>query len=230
MLAVTIPMTVSRSAVIALAVLLVVLGTSWPFERRVNGVFLLVLGTLGMRLAVPGLIGTIHSLFTNSRGDPSRQSRAEGFNYAVQLINHRPWFGRGFGTFLPEQYTYLDDQVLLTVVETGFVGLLAVLALWGAASWTTREVRRLSADYADRDLAQTLLGCCLATLATAFTYDFFSFPTILALAMLTIGLSGALLRIVRNESRTTAACGGGERLQGVEHQPVERAPVWIASG
>lgn len=215
-LAVTIPMTVSRSAVIAFAALLIVLAQQWSLERRVNALFLLVLGTGAMRLAVPGLIGTLQSLFTDSQGDPSRQSRSAGFDFAVRLIAQRPWLGRGFGTFLPDQYTYLDDQILLTVVETGFIGLLAVVVLWSTAAWTTREVRRLSPNAADRDLAQTLLGCALATFATAFTYDFFSFPTILAVAMLTFGLGGALLRIVRTEStnlagRNSVAATGSHR-------------------
>lgn len=198
-LGVTIPMTVSRTAVIGFVVLAVVLFPTWPRRRKINGLFVLAFGLVAVRFAVPGLIGTLQSLFTNSNGDPSRESRSAGLDYAMRLIVERPWFGRGFGTFLPEQYTFLDDQVLLTVVETGIVGLAAVLVVYATAGWMTREVRRLSTDDCDRDLAQTLLGCLLATLATAFTYDFFSFPTILMVAMLVAGLSGALYRIVRTD-------------------------------
>ena len=34
----------------------------------------------------------------------------------------RPLFGRGFGTFLPELYRYIDNTYLLGLVEFGIVG------------------------------------------------------------------------------------------------------------
>jgi polysaccharide biosynthesis protein PslJ len=194
-----VPLTVSRTGIIALAAGMFVLFLAWDSRRRANMIGVLALGILATRALVPGLVGTLASFFTDSSQDPSRLSRQSGLDYAFTLIGQRPLFGRGLGTFIPEQYVYLDNQVALTTVETGVVGLLVLFGVFAVASWQTRDVRRVSQDPADRDLAQTLLACIVVGVLTSFTYDAFSFPTGESLLMVCVGLSGALWRIARTE-------------------------------
>jgi hypothetical protein len=194
-----VPMTVSRTGVIALFVAALVLFPAWDRVRRVNMAALALIGIVMMRFAVPGLIGTLFAIFTDSSNDPSRKSRSISLPYAIELISGRPFFGRGMGTYIPTSYRFLDDQILLTVVEIGFVGLITTLLIFWVAIGQTRDVRRLSSRYDDRDLAQTLLACIAVGLTTALTYDAFTFPTGLTVLMVVVGLSGGLWRIVRSE-------------------------------
>jgi O-antigen ligase len=176
-----------------------VLFIAWDGRRRLNMIGVLALGIIATRALVPGLLGTLASFFADSSQDPSRLSRQSGLDYAFKLIGQRPLFGRGLGTFIPEQYVFLDNQVALTTVETGVVGLIALCGVFAVASWETRDVRRMSRDAVDRDLAQTMLACIVVGVLTSFTYDAFSFPTGESLLMVCVGLSGALWRIVRTE-------------------------------
>ena len=75
-----------------------------------------------------GLVGTIISLFTGLSSDPSIAGRTDDYAVVGKFISESPWFGRGFGTFLPKEYFILDNQYLGSIVETGYVGLGALLA------------------------------------------------------------------------------------------------------
>lgn len=203
---ISIPLTVSRTSVIAIVAVLVVLAPIMDRIRRQKLVLVVLLAIVGLRIAVPGLTGTLRSLFLlNSSTDPSLQSRTIGFERAVAMIGERPLLGRGFGTFVPEKYFYLDDQMVLTLVETGVLGLLAVWYLFATAGWMTRSIRRLSTRFDDRCLSQCLLAAVAVGFLTAFTFDSFSFASSRTLLMLLIGLAGALWRIVWMESNAKPA-------------------------
>ena len=190
------PMTVSRTAVVALFVCGLVLFPAWPPRLRLRMGISLVIGLVLLRIAVPGLLGTLRSFLLNPGQDPSLQSRQIGANYVSPFISARPWFGRGFETFLPTRYEFLDNQMLLSLVETGIVGLVALLAVLGVAAMLTRLVRAGSDRFDDRDLAQAFLACLLVGYATWFTYDALGFPTGRTLLFLVVGLTGAQWRII----------------------------------
>jgi hypothetical protein len=193
------PLTVSRTAVIALAVGALILFPAWPRRHRKKMLLALLAGTVAMKFAVPGLLGTLRSFLFDASNDPSVVSRQEGADYVSRFISERPLLGRGFGTFLPTRYEYLDNQVLLALVEIGIVGLLAFVVLLVLAVGLTRIVRLLSPRADDRDLAQTLFACMAVGFITWFTYDALGFPTSRTLVFLAIGMAGALWQIVRAE-------------------------------
>lgn len=223
MIGISIPLTVSRTSVIAIAVVLVVLTPTLDHARRQKLVLVVLLGIVGLRIAIPGLTGTLRSLFLNSSTDPSLQSRTIGFDRAIAMIGERPLLGRGFGTFVPEKYFYLDDQMVLTLVETGVLGLLAVWYLFATAGWMTRSVRRLSTRLDDRCLSQCLLAAVAVGFLTAFTFDSFSFATSRTLLMLLMGLAGALWRIVWTESHAKPAVTKSNRESTCTHHRAELA-------
>jgi polysaccharide biosynthesis protein PslJ len=207
LIAVAIPMTVSRTGVVGVIVAMAVLFPTWSWHRRIR---LLLVGTLGLFVfsaVVPGLIGTLRGFLLEPGGDTSLLSREAGRERALAFIAERPWFGRGFGTFLPERYGYIDNQVLLGAVELGIVGQLAYGALFlltaGLALQVWRGARGAARDD-DRSLAASLFAGVAVAGSTWLTYDALSFPTGRGLTFVLIGLVAALWRISVRESGRAA--------------------------
>lgn len=207
LIAAAIPMTVSRTGVLGLAVALVVLLPGWQWRRRIQVLVVGGLGLVAMRLVIPGLIGTLRSFLFSPGQDPSLLSREAARDTAVELFALRPIFGRGFGTFLPERYTFLDNQVLLSAVETGLVGVAALGLLFLTALGLAFAVRRQATGThrdSDRELALALTASLAVSVSTWFTYDALSFPTSRALTFVVLGCLAALWRIVHTENDAPA--------------------------
>ncbi|MGI8693469.1 MAG: O-antigen ligase family protein [Geodermatophilaceae bacterium] len=207
LVAAAIPMTVSRTGVLGLVVALAVMLPGWQWRRRIQVLAMGALGLVAMRLVIPGLLGTLQSFLFSPGEDPSLLSRETARGTAVDLFGDRPILGRGFGTFLPERYAFLDNQVLLSAVETGIFGVLALGLLVGIAVALAFGVRRMApriSGSTDRDLALALLAGLAVSVSTWFTYDALSFPTSRSLTFVVLGCIAALWRVVRNENETPA--------------------------
>ncbi|MDQ1463671.1 MAG: hypothetical protein QOC73_612, partial [Actinomycetota bacterium] len=113
LMAAGVPFAVSRSAAAACVVAVVVLACCWTWRSRVNALVIAAILAVGMKIAKPGLIGTIRSLFTHASSDPSITGRTTDYGPSFAFIGQRPCFGRGAGTFIPTRYRILDNQVLL---------------------------------------------------------------------------------------------------------------------
>ena len=196
-----VPFSVSRSGVLGAAVAFLVLFTVWPWRLRLNALVVSGIAVVGYRLLQPGLLGTIKSLFTNAGDDPSVQGRTDDYTVVFAYIRSRPWFGRGAGTFMPERYILLDNQLLYTWVTQGIVGLVALLLLAFGAYWTARSVRLRGATDEDRHLAQALAAGVLSGFVVSITFDALSFTTFTCLFFLLIGCVGALFRLDRAAGR-----------------------------
>lgn len=107
---ISLPMTVSRTAIIGLVVVLAVLMPSWPKQRRRPAYLMTVVGAAAVRVLVPGLLGTILVLFSSASGNSDNSSQARTKDYAgvTPYIKQRLWFGRGPSTFIPSLYRYTD--------------------------------------------------------------------------------------------------------------------------
>jgi polysaccharide biosynthesis protein PslJ len=200
------PMTVSRTAIVAtLTVALVVIPT-WPRRERWLACLAGAIAAVAMWAAIPGLAGTFASLFSEVGSDASSNSRTGAFSAAGPFVAEHPWLGRGFGTFLPQTYFFTDDQYLHSLIETGVIGLLALLALFATGWFTARSARRASTDPQIRDLAQSLAAGVAASAAAFATLDAFSFMIISGLTFMLLGCVGALWRLTyAHESRPSAA-------------------------
>jgi O-antigen/teichoic acid export membrane protein len=203
----SLPLTVSRTSIIGLAVVLAVLLPTWKSNRRWPALGFITLGVGVMKLAVPGLIGTTFGLFSAflGGGDDSTQARAMDYAGVAQYVAQRPLFGRGFRTFIPALYRYTDNQYLLAVVEIGVVGALAVLGLYLTGIYCARAGRRLSRDEPTRELGQSFAAAMAVALVVSATFDSLGFPMFAGLAFLLLGCSGAYLGILRRASRAAAA-------------------------
>jgi O-antigen ligase len=193
-IAVALPLTLSRSALLGgLVVLLLVLPT-WPTARRRRAYVVLAIGLVAMYLGVPGMLGTFRNLITGLAGDSSTTSRTGSYSVAKVFVEQAPISGRGFGTFLPS-YHILDNQYLMTAIEAGLLGVTALVLLLLTGVFTARGVRRRIKDPDARDLAQCLAASAAVAVCTFATYDELSFPMSTGLTFLVLGAIGALWRM-----------------------------------
>jgi hypothetical protein len=199
--------TVSRSALIGLAVAVVATLPAVP------AIYRWVIGVGGAAIAaavfavVPGMFGTIVSLFVGASDDPSTQSRTAALARVPEFISSSPWIGQGFGTFLPRYYIFDDAWVLLTV-EIGVIGVtclgfLAITAI-GSAVWASRH-----SAFPDTKAMSRALGGSLLTIAILFMFfDGLSFPISAGLFFLVAGLAAAMRTIASADETLTAIVRG----------------------
>lgn len=190
-IAVAVPVTLSRSALIGVVVVLAVLMPSWTARRRrltstAAGTLLLV-----VYLGVPGLLGTMIRLFTGIAADDSARSRTDSYALAWQFISHWPVFGRGVSTFLP-MYRILDNQYLGLVIETGIVGLVTFLILVVTGIRVATKLRKASTDATTRSLALALIATVAAAACAYATFDAFGFPQVAGLTFFALGCISTL--------------------------------------
>ncbi|TIC79532.1 O-antigen ligase family protein [Nocardioides sp. GY 10113] len=188
----------SRSAIAGLAVVMIVLFPAWSWAIRRRMAVVGLAGLVGVYLLVPGMIGTLRYLFTESENDPSAASRTGSYGIAELFIGRSPWLGRGFGTFLP-QYRILDNEYLLLTIETGLIGLFSFLALVVVAATCGVLGRKREPDEYLAQTGQALAASILAGAVLLAFFDGFSFPMAFGLVFLVIGMAGAYFRLVRGD-------------------------------
>jgi polysaccharide biosynthesis protein PslJ len=194
-IAVTAPMTVSRSAILGLILAAVILLPTWPKQERRLAYVAVVFFVTMMWLTVHGLVGTISGLFLSIGSDSSTLSRTNALAAAGQYVAQHPWLGRGPSTFLPATYFYIDDQYLTSLIETGILGALSLIAVFLTGWLVARNTRRLNSDPEARHLAQCFAACSAVAAVSFFTYDALSFPMASGLTFLIIGCAGAFWRL-----------------------------------
>ncbi|MCY0946672.1 O-antigen ligase family protein [Streptomyces antarcticus] len=193
------PLTVSRTSIIGVLIVVLVMVVRWKPERRWAAIGLLLGSVACFKVIVPGLIGTITTLFGSflSNSDSSTQARTVKYGAIVPYLGERPLFGQGFGTFLPELYFFTDNQYMLTLAEMGFLGLVALLALFLTGIHQGGAIRRLARGESDRELGQAFFASALVSLVSAATFDALSFPMFAGMFFLTIAAGGSYLGFIR---------------------------------
>lgn len=195
LLGAAVPMSLSRSGTLALLVGLAVLIPAWPRALRRQALTAGVLFLVGVRLAVPGLLGTIRSLFTNLGNDPSTTGRTDDYAVIWPYLRDSPLVGRGMYTFFPEQYTTLDNQYLVSLLDVGLLGVVAILGLFVVGASLARGARRRTTDPVTRSLAQALAAAVVAAAVSFATYDALAFPMATGTLFVVLGCCGALQRL-----------------------------------
>ena len=160
----------SRSAVLAAAVALIVLLLSLLWRERVTIVVTATAMVLTSGVLVNGLIGTIRSLFTSADTDPSVQARIEQTPRVLKLIAEHPYISHGLGTFSIENDFLLDNEIQGTGDSDGLVGAailigFVVVVIVGSHVRAGGELDRLTGKV----LAATIAGLFIS----AYTFDAF---------------------------------------------------------
>lgn len=189
------PLAVSRSGILAAGVALLIMFCYWPSARRRRALMLAPVVVVLLRLAVPGLVGTIYSLFAGLATDPSVTGRTDDYGVVLALYRDQPWFGRGLFTFVPGYYRILDNQMLMLLLELGIVGLLVVLLLYAGASGSALGARRRAVAARDSHVSLAIAAGIVGMLVASVTFDAWGFAQAGGLTFLLFGMAGAASRL-----------------------------------
>jgi polysaccharide biosynthesis protein PslJ len=199
MIAIGIPVSVSRSAILGATVAGIVIFLGLDPRARPKAL-VSIAGFLALIYATtPGLLGTLRGFFLSTGSD----SRINDYGPALAHIRQAPWFGHGPGSFIAdsEKNNVLDNQYLLTLIEIGVIGLVVVLVYLLASAFLGRGARHRSNDPATRDLGQAFAAASVAGAVTAYTFDAFSFRMFSGAIPLCLGMAGALWAMTRARDR-----------------------------
>jgi hypothetical protein len=198
---IVIPMTISRSGIVGLAVGLGIYAMHLSLRGRLNAVVVGLIGLGFYGAAIPGLLGTLKGLFLAGEQDPSIAARTEDYAKIPGLMHGYEIFGRGLGTFQPLAYFYLDNQYLGSLLEGGIVALLALLACSVIGIGVSRGIRHRTAEPALRGMGQALAGSIAALALCAGTFDELSFRQCTYTFFLVLGCAGALWSAMRTNPK-----------------------------
>jgi hypothetical protein len=190
-----IPMTVSRTGILALFIAMLVLFIGWPPRWRLIVLVFTPPVAIVMRSALPGLLGTIRSLVTQSVGDPSVTGRTDDYGVVLGIYSDHWVLGRGAFTFIPQYYRILDNQYLMNLLELGLVGFMVVLGMFTVGYYVSRHLKRHGTTPERRHLGLALSASVLAVASTYATFDAWSFAKAGGTTFLVLGIAAATWRL-----------------------------------
>jgi len=220
LIALGIPLSLSRSAVISVALAMIVLMPTWHRQWRRRAFMIGITFLVAVQAVIPGLLDAVSGLFINISSDPSTSGRTQDYAVFARIFMEQPILGRGFFTFLPNVYTTFDNEYLLALVELGVVGCVALIALLFAGMSAGRAARKAAVDEETKHLGQALAASIAAGTLAIATFDALSFPMASGTLFLLIGIAGGLRRITREHAARGARSGGGVDTGEAEGEPV----------
>ncbi|WP_433380410.1 O-antigen ligase family protein [Actinoplanes sp. CA-142083] len=189
-----IPATISRTGIIAVGIMALCLMPLWTWRLRYNAL-ISCLGLLGVLAAAkPSFAATLLDMFTGFNDDPSITSRTERYELIGYYFAQRPWLGRGTGTWVPPQYTYLDNQWLATALCNGIIGVAALALLFIFALTLSLLALKRATTPEDKHVCAALASTQLIAMFVSVTFDSLWFDTYATVVALVIGLCGAVWR------------------------------------
>ncbi len=205
-IAMALPMAVSRAAIIGVIVASVLLFVTWPPARQRLTLMLVPVYLAATHVVAPHLLSTLGSLFQNGANDPSIAHRTANYAIIGSVMRHHWLFGTGgFGSFAPVRFDQvLDNAYLGHLFETGLFGVMSLLFLLFVALLAAHGGRRRSVGTSDRDLAQSLAASVAVVIPALFTFDTFAYPGVAGATFLVLGCCGALWRLATQEQRDSA--------------------------
>jgi hypothetical protein len=191
LVAIAIPLSISRSALIAVGVALTILFVTWNKRMRIAAAVGMMTIAGVIFVVVPGMLGSLTRMFTGVQDDSSALSRIDSYALAFDFIGRSPWFGRGFLTFLPD-YRTLDNQYLGLLIDAGVLGTGALLLLFVAAVSYGVNLRGHATEPNSRSLMVSLVASLSAAAVSFAFFDALSFPMIAGLTFMLIGMIDSL--------------------------------------
>ena len=195
LIAIGVAATISRTGILAVGLMLVVLVPVWRWRQRYN-VLVLAGGLFAVLAAAkPGLARTLVHLFDAPSSNPAFTVRAARYPLVFKYVAQRPILGRGTGTWVAPQYEILDNQWLDMLITNGVVGVIALAGLQITGIVLAWIALRRSRTEADRHLCAVLISTQVIGLAVAGTFDSLSFMTYATILALTLGMCGTVWRL-----------------------------------
>ncbi|HJQ48262.1 MAG TPA: O-antigen ligase family protein [Amycolatopsis sp.] len=197
MIAVGLPLAVSRSGMVTVAVSMALYLATIRLRWMLNLLPVAVCGLVGLAAMVPGLLGSIRSMFlpTTVETDPSIAGRTDDYSAVFTVWHAHPLFGLGPGTYVPALYRILDNEYLYTLATMGACGVLVEISILACGYSMARRARRRSTDPAVRSMAQAVASAIAGGMVGAFTFDAFGYKIMAVTTFVLIGCAAALWRI-----------------------------------
>ena len=213
LIAVAIPASVSRSAIIAVALSITLLIVLMPARQRLVAIAASPLAIVAVFMTAHGLIGTLASFFGAGTNDPSVANRVNNYPMVQKLVEQKPWFGSGGGTYIaPDAVHILDNQYLHTAIELGILGALALCIYFVVPLVVALVTRARTSDPELRLLCAALAGAAAVATVCSATFDSLSFPLFTNVDALVVGLIGTCWRLSATGSQTKRGQGVRPRL------------------
>ena len=189
-------MSVSRSGLVALVVSMAVLMLGWSWRRRFNAAMISLAAIPVVWATIPGLVGTLVGLFTGTDSDPSVQARINRAPRVMSHIRERPWLGLGNGTWSVEDYFLIDNEVFVTTLEMGLLGMILVTGVIITGLVTSLAVRHLpGTSEAESHRAQAVTASIAGLAISILTFDAFHYRILTGTLFMLFGVAGALWRM-----------------------------------
>ncbi|MEZ5245292.1 MAG: O-antigen ligase family protein [Acidimicrobiales bacterium] len=192
----TLPATVSRSAILAIIMSMGTLISVWSRRQLIQGAYIGFVAMCGIYISSPALLGSILSLFRGLEDDTSITARTNDYEIAFDFIAERPWFGRGAGTWGSDTYLLLDNQMLLSLLEIGWIGVIALSFMFLLAIAVARQIRHVARDDTTKHLGQVIFGSLLAGYFANYFVNGLYYQIYVGTCFVLIGAAGALHRMM----------------------------------
>src|SRR5699024_4849248 len=173
LVAIGIPLSISRSAIVTVFVVMALMAIIWPWRQRYNALVIAFLSTAAFHALNPGVLGTIKALFLHADDDPSVLDRIARTATVIDLWQQRPILGWGAGMVTPEEFLLLDNQIYGFLLASGIVGVVAFLVFFFVPYLVGRSVRLRGRDQETRHLGHTLAVTMPAAVVASGTFDSF---------------------------------------------------------
>jgi len=185
-------LSVTRSAVVTIAVAMVVYAMCLSVRERLNLLLVALAALVLVRATVPGLLGTITGFILGAEQDDSVTARLDDYPVVDKFFAQSPWVGRGLGTFLPDEYILLDNQYLMSLMEGGIVLLAATIAFFVLAVASARGAAMRATSRAEASRAYAVAAAVSSIAVSGLLFDLFSFAQVTAVLFLLVGIAGML--------------------------------------
>jgi polysaccharide biosynthesis protein PslJ len=201
MIAAAVPITLSRTGIVGLALSLLILSFFWGWRVRYTVTILAMGMVAALMLLQPGLLGTIRAIFVHAPDDPSIQGRTEDYGPIFGYVSQRPLLGRGPGTFIPDLYRQVDNDWLVHLVTIGVIGT-ATYAAWHLTALVLAAIAyRRARREADRHLCACLIVTQVNAMVVASFFDAMAFTTHTTVLAILTGAAGAMWRLTHPSRR-----------------------------
>lgn len=188
-----IPLSLSRSALLGAAIVLLTLLTYTTGPRRMGLLLTAGIAAVLTWLALPRVVSAFVSIVAGWSQDDSIAARVFDYEPFLRTFGAHPWFGQGLSTVRSETiWDILDNQYLGWLLERGLVGTLGPLALMvGPLALAIRLYRRLP-EGEDKTYAASLAAAFAVGVLLSGTFDSFGFPMFVLVHCVLVGLLGAV--------------------------------------
>jgi len=195
LMGVALPLAISRSGIVGLAVGVLVLGVGWSWRRRFSAVVAVLATVAVLFVATPRLVNTMSDLFLDANEDTSIEARTRDYKVLDEVLAESPVFGRGLGEYNVTDYEVFDNQYLATIVDGGYVGLGIQVFAFLAPLIVAWQVVHSARDEATRHCARAVAASlCVLAVSWAF-FDGAGYRIATGLVFALTGVVGALWRI-----------------------------------